>query len=89
MARRSVSRTEGLLRMLQSRGVQRGFWGTSRGWLWVAVGAFGLRQVRKAIGSEPKLACMTFLRDFPIVPSSRIAYNILLHMREDIRLSPH
>ena len=55
MARRSVTRTEGLLRMLQSRGIQRGFWGTSRGWLWVAVGAFGLRQVRKAVGSEPKL----------------------------------
>jgi hypothetical protein len=55
MARRSITRTEGLLRMLQRRGVQRGIMGSSRSWFWIAVGAWGLRRVRKVVGSEPKL----------------------------------
>lgn len=46
------SRTDTRLRRLQSLGISRGVLGTSRGWFWVAVVAFGLRQVRRVIGSE-------------------------------------
>jgi hypothetical protein len=53
--RRSTSRTEGLLGYLQSRGVQRGVFGTSRAWFWVAVSAWVLRRLRKVVGSEPEL----------------------------------
>jgi len=53
--RRSTSRTEGLLGFLQSRGVQRGVFGTSRAWFWVAVSAWVLRRIRKVVGSEPEL----------------------------------
>jgi hypothetical protein len=53
--RRSVSRTEGLLGFLQSRGVQRGIFGSSRAWFWIAVGAWVLRRVRRVVGSEPEL----------------------------------
>lgn len=57
MARRrpGTSRTEGLLGFLQSRGVQRGVFGTSRAWFWVAVSAWVLRRIRKVVGSEPEL----------------------------------
>jgi hypothetical protein len=40
------------LGFLQRRGVHRGIYGGSRGWFWVAVITFGLRRLRKAIGSE-------------------------------------
>lgn len=53
--RRSGSRTEGLLGFLQSRGVQRGVMGSSRAWFWIAISAWVLRRVRRAIGSEPEL----------------------------------
>jgi hypothetical protein len=53
--RRSTSRTEGLLGFLQSRGVQRGVFGNSRAWFWVAVSAWVLRRIRKVVGSEPEL----------------------------------
>ena len=53
--RRTGSRTDGLLGFLQSRGVQRGFFGTSRAWFWIAVGAWVLRRVRRVVGSEPEL----------------------------------
>jgi hypothetical protein len=55
VARRSTSRLDGLLRSLQSRGVQRGFRGSSRSWFWIAVGAWTLRRVRRMIGSEPEI----------------------------------
>lgn len=55
MARRSRSRTEGLLGFLQTRGVQRGIFGTSRAWFWIAIGAWVLRRVRRVVGSEPEL----------------------------------
>jgi hypothetical protein len=56
MARRGgVSRTERTLGMLQRRGVQRGVFGSSRAWFWVAVGAWVLRRVRRVVGSEPEL----------------------------------
>ncbi|HEY8546248.1 MAG TPA: hypothetical protein VIL36_14410 [Acidimicrobiales bacterium] len=55
MARRSRSRTEGLLRFLQTRGVQRGVFGSSRTWFWIAIATWVLRRVRKVIGSEPEL----------------------------------
>jgi hypothetical protein len=40
------------LRFLQTRGVNEGVLGSSRGWFWVAVVAWSLRRVRRAIGSE-------------------------------------
>ena len=43
------------LRFLQSRGVNKGVLGSSRGWFWVAVLSFGLRRARRAIGSEYEL----------------------------------
>jgi hypothetical protein len=43
------------LRLLQTRGVRRGVYGSSRGWFWVAVAAFGVRRFRRAIGSEYEL----------------------------------
>jgi hypothetical protein len=56
MARRPKgSRTGGLLNFLQTRGVQRGIFGNSRAWFWIAVSAWVLRRVRKVIGSEPEL----------------------------------
>jgi hypothetical protein len=55
VARRNVSRVDGLLRYLQARGVQRGVRGTSRSWFWIAVGAWTFRRVRRAIGSEPEV----------------------------------
>ena len=53
--RRSSSRTEGLLGLLQSRGVQRGVFGTSRSWFWIAIAAWVLRRLRRVVGSEPQL----------------------------------
>ena len=53
--RRGTSRTEGLLGFLQTRGVQRGVFGSSRAWFWVAVTAWVLRRVRRVVGSEPEL----------------------------------
>jgi hypothetical protein len=55
MARRTKSRTEGLLGFLQTRGVQRGLFGTSRAWFWIAIAAWVLRRVRRVVGSEPEL----------------------------------
>jgi hypothetical protein len=52
MARTTTSRTDRVLRTLQSRGVRRGVYGSSRGWFWVAVVTFGLRRLRRAAGSE-------------------------------------
>jgi hypothetical protein len=52
MARGTSSRTDRTLRFLQSRGVQRGVYGSSRSWFWVAVITFGLRRLRRVIGSE-------------------------------------
>jgi hypothetical protein len=43
------------LRLVQSRGVRRGVYGRSRGWFWVAVVTFGVRRLRRAIGSEYEL----------------------------------
>jgi hypothetical protein len=48
-----MARIDPLLRTLQSRGVQRGVFGASRGWLWVAVASWGIRRLRKA--NEPEL----------------------------------
>jgi hypothetical protein len=50
-----MSRTDRILRTLQSRGVQRGVLGASRGWFWIAVVAWGLRRARRIIGSEPEV----------------------------------
>jgi hypothetical protein len=50
---RTVSRLDRGLRFMQSRGMNRGVMGGSRGWAWVFVAAWGLRRVRRSIGSEP------------------------------------
>jgi hypothetical protein len=55
MARRNISRTEGLLGFLQRRGVQRGILGNSRSWFWIAIAAWVLRRLRRVVGSEPEL----------------------------------
>ena len=52
---RQKSRLETGLRFLQKRGVRRGVYGSSRGWFWVAVATFGVRRLRRAIGSEYEL----------------------------------
>lgn len=41
----------GLL-FLQRRGLNKGVLGSSRGWFWVFVVTLGMRQFRRAIGSE-------------------------------------
>lgn len=48
-----MGRIDPLLRTLQSRGIQRGVFGASRGWLWVAVASWGVRRIRK--GNQPEL----------------------------------
>jgi hypothetical protein len=53
--RQGRGRTEGLLGFLQRRGVQRGVFGSSRAWFWVAVTAWVLRRARRFVGSEPEL----------------------------------
>jgi len=50
---RPVSRIDGGLRYLQSRGMRRGVRGGSRAWFWVFVVVWVTRRVRRAIGSEP------------------------------------
>lgn len=62
MASGNTSRLDGLLRYLQARGVQRGFRGTSRTWFWIAVAAWVLRRVRRAVGSEPEVVFRGELR---------------------------
>lgn len=42
-----------LLGTLVSRGVKRGIFGASRGWLWVAVASWGIRRLRRA--NQPQL----------------------------------
>lgn len=53
--RRSRSRAEGVLGFLQTRGVQRGVFGTSRAWFWIAIAAWVVRRLRRVVGSEPEL----------------------------------
>jgi hypothetical protein len=57
MARRrgGSSRTDNWLGILQARGVQRGILGSSRTWMWIAVGSFIIRRVRRFAGSEPQI----------------------------------
>jgi hypothetical protein len=50
-----MSLTERGLRALQTRGVQRGVLGSSRGWFWIAVVSFVLRRLRKMAGGEPEV----------------------------------
>jgi hypothetical protein len=40
------------LRLLQTRGVNKGVLGSSRGWFWVAVVTWVLRRARRMVGSE-------------------------------------
>jgi hypothetical protein len=55
VAKAKTARVERGLHMLQRRGVSKGVLGGSRGWFWVAVVTWGLRRLRRAIGSEPEL----------------------------------
>jgi hypothetical protein len=50
-----ATRNERALVFLQRTGMRKGVMGTSRGWLYVFVGTFALRRLRKAIGSEPEV----------------------------------
>jgi hypothetical protein len=49
---KTSSRVDRGLRFIQTRGVRKGIYGSSRGWFWVAVVTFGVRRLRRAIGSE-------------------------------------
>ena len=49
------NRLDNGLRYLQRRGVNKGVKGSSRSWFWVAVAAWGVRRLRRAIGSEYEL----------------------------------
>jgi hypothetical protein len=55
MVRSRTSKMDWGLRFLQRRGVSRGFQGASRTWFWIAIAAWGLRRVRRWVGSEPEL----------------------------------
>lgn len=59
---RDRSRTDRVLWRLQSLGTRRGIYGGSRGWIWVMVLVFGLRQFRKVIGSDPDIVYRGELR---------------------------
>jgi hypothetical protein len=50
-----ATRNDRLLTFLQRTGMRKGVMGTSRGWLYVFVGTFALRRLRRAIGSEPEV----------------------------------
>jgi hypothetical protein len=56
------SRLDRGLQMMQRNGVRRGVFGGSRGWFWVAVGTWGVRRLRRAVGSEPELVYRGELR---------------------------
>jgi hypothetical protein len=62
VAKGKTSRVERGLHILQRRGVSKGVLGGSRGWFWVAVVTWGLRRLRRAIGSEPELVYRGELR---------------------------
>lgn len=57
-----LSRTEKTLHLLQRTGVRKGVVGGSRRWVWVAIATWGLRRLRRAIGSEPELVYRGELR---------------------------
>lgn len=47
-----TSRSDRVLRHLERRGRILGLFGSSRGWTWVFFAAFGLRRLRRLLGSE-------------------------------------
>ena len=51
-----------LLRFLRTRGLQRGVFGSSRGWLGVWVALWVARQLNKRLGREPELVDRVVLR---------------------------
>jgi hypothetical protein len=51
-----------LLRFLRTRGLQRGVFGSSRGWMGVWVALTLARQVNKRLGKEPELVDRIVLR---------------------------
>ncbi len=59
---RDRTRTDRLLQFLQSHGVRRRLYGSSRAWLYVALGAYVLRRARRAVGSEAALVYRGELR---------------------------
>lgn len=42
-----------LLASLQTRGVRKGIFGSSRAWLWITVASWGIRRIRRA--NQPQL----------------------------------
>jgi hypothetical protein len=64
MARRSTKRGSGggVLAMLQRTGVRRGVFGNSRGWLYVGVGVWTLRTVRRVAERRPEILLSEELR---------------------------
>lgn len=50
-----ATRSDRLLHVLQRNGLRKGLLGTSKGWTAIFVGAFVLRRIRRAVGSEPEI----------------------------------
>lgn len=59
---RDRSRIDRVLHQIQRRGMRRGLYGRSRGWLWVLVAVVGLRQFRKLTGALPDVVYRGELR---------------------------
>ncbi|HEX8804144.1 MAG TPA: hypothetical protein VF743_08120 [Acidimicrobiales bacterium] len=57
-----ASTVDRALNLLQRSGVRKGVVGGSSRWLWVAVATWGLRWLRRALGSEPELVYRGELR---------------------------
>lgn len=57
-----LSRVDKTLQLLQRTGVRKGVVGGSNRWVWVAVATWGLRRLRRAVGSEPELVYRGELR---------------------------
>ena len=56
------SRTDKGLALLQRTGVRKGVVGGNSRWVWVALATWGLRRLRRTIGSEPELVYRGELR---------------------------
>lgn len=56
------SRLDAALRFSQRRGLNKGVLGSSRPWFWVFVASWGIRRLRRAIGSEYELVYRGDLR---------------------------
>jgi hypothetical protein len=73
VAASGTSPAERILRYLQVRGAARGIFGSSTAWTWIAILAFGARQLRRAMGSEPVVVYRGELRPGDTVQIDHLA----------------